>query len=170
MPYRWEKTEKAPDHSGAFSTPLVLNLWPHRSLTRQGFVTFIAASASLLALPLLALLGTSALWIILAFMSASVAATWAALTRNNRDRTVYERLTVSRDDFTLTHRDAEGREQVWRANPYWVRVLLHPTGGPVPNYITLKGGDREVELGRFLTPDERVIVASELREVLSSLK
>jgi uncharacterized membrane protein len=37
-----------------------------------------------------------------------------------------------------------------------VRVILHARGGPVPQYLTLQGGDREVELGAFLTPPERV--------------
>ncbi len=169
MPYRWEKPDKAPDPSGAFSMPLVLNLWPHRSLTPQGFASFIAASAALLALPLLALLGTSALWVIFAFMAASMAAIWAALARNNRDRTVSERLILGRDEIVLTHRDGQGSEQAWSCNPYWVRVTLHPTGGPVPAYLTLKGQDREVELGAFLTPEERTALADELRATLAGL-
>ena len=55
----------------------------------------------------------------------------------------------------------------WEANPYWVRAKLHTKGGPVPNYLTLTGGAREVELGRFLTPLERVelkgLIEKELR-------
>lgn len=169
MPYRWEKPDKALDPSGALSLPVVLQLWPHRSLTPRGFVSFIGASAALLAFPLLALLGTPALWVIFAFAAASIAGIWAALTRNNRDRAVSEQLFLWRDRIILTHRDGQGREQTWSANPYWVRVTLHPTGGPVPAYLTLKGQDREVELGAFLTPEERRALADELRARLAGL-
>jgi len=58
----------------------------------------------------------------------------------------------------------------WEANPYWVRVALHAKGGPVPNYLTLSGGGREVELGAFLSPPERVELKSLLeRELRSAL-
>ena len=49
----------------------------------------------------------------------------------------------------------KGKRQDWEANPYWLRVTLHETDGPVPNYLTLKGDGREVELGAFLSEDER---------------
>ena len=38
--------------------------WPYRSLTNRGFVTFIAITATMLLVPLLALLGTELLWAI----------------------------------------------------------------------------------------------------------
>ena len=48
----------------------------------------------------------------------------------------------------------------WEANPYWVRLKLHEAGGPVPKYLTLSGAGREIELGAFLTPGERVELKS----------
>jgi uncharacterized membrane protein len=44
--------------------------------------------------------------------------------------------------------------------------VLHKKGGPVPEYITLAGGPREVELGAFLSEEERVTLAPELRRAL----
>ena len=58
MPYEWTDTESA----------VLLRLRPHRSLQARGFVTFIAATALMLFLPLLALLGTALLWGILPFV------------------------------------------------------------------------------------------------------
>jgi uncharacterized membrane protein len=46
-------------------------------------------------------------------------------------------------------------------------VALHEEAGPVPNYVTLRGGDREVEIGAFLSADERAALYDELTHRLS---
>ena len=45
-------------------------------------------------------------------------------------------------------------------------VHLHPKGGPVENYITLRGGDREVEIGAFLDVSERLALYGDLKRAL----
>ncbi len=40
----------------------------------------------------------------------------------------------------------------------------------MPHYLTLKGEGREVELGAFLTEDERLRLADDLRERLARLR
>jgi uncharacterized membrane protein len=161
MPYSWSEV--------SLDGPRHLTLRPHRSLGPQGFAAFIALTALLLAVPLLALMGGPALWFVLAFAIPAVWAVWTALRRNVRDGLLTEELTLTRDEARLTRRAPGGTEQTWTANPYWVRVTLYPTEGPVPEYLTLTGGDREVELGSFLSPDERQRLATELRDVLASL-
>lgn len=51
-----------------------------------------------------------------------------------------------------------------------MRLTLHATGGPVPQYLTLKGEGREVELGAFLTEAERKLLAAEITERLRKLR
>ena len=170
MPYRWDIATEAPEQSGASSVQASrLTLWPHRSLTPSGFVTFIAAPALLLALPILTLLGQPALWFVLAFAASAVWAVWTALRRTSRDATRGEVLTLTPDrlsvEHTLTHPPRR-----WDTNPYWVQVILYPSGGPVPDYLTLTGGGREVELGAFLTPEERRKLAEELRDHFAQLR
>lgn len=162
MPYRWHP---------ATGPETTLTLWPHRSLTRRGFVAFIAATALTLALPLMSLLGTPALWMILPFATLVLWALWLALRTNNRQTgKIRECLTLTRDRAHLIHEDAQGHSHEWQANPYWVRITLHATEGPVPNYLTLTGGDRTVELGRFLAPEERARLAEELSQTLARLR
>lgn len=139
-----------------------LRLWPHRSLPRRGFVWFIGGTAALLALPLLAVLGTVVLWGLLPFIAAAVAGLWWGLARSYRDGTLTEVLTIGPDRITLTRRAPDGTEQHWQADRYWVRAHLHPEGGPVPDYLTLTGGGREVEIGAFLTAEERRALHREL--------
>ena len=100
----------------------------------------------------------------------AVAAIWWALQRSYRDGDITEHLTIWPDRMTLTRQGPHGKRAEWQANPYWVTPVLHATGGPVPNYITLRGGDREVELGAFLTEDERITLHGEVTNLLSHMK
>jgi uncharacterized membrane protein len=43
-------------------------------------------------------------------------------------------------------------------------VHLYGTEGPLPNYVTLSGNGREVEIGAFLSEDERKSLFKELTE------
>jgi uncharacterized membrane protein len=159
MPYEWLPP------SGDPATRL--HLWPHRSLSRRGFVAFIGVTAALISLPLASLIGNPALWVLLPFLILAVAGIWWALMRSYRDAQIIEDLTLTRDQITLTRHGPRGKRQEWNANPHWVQVILHATDGPVPNYLTLRGGPREVELGAFLSEPERLTLSSELRNALA---
>jgi len=141
---------------------LALRLTPYKSLTPEGFVWFIGITAALISMPLLSILGTSVFWALLPFLLAAIWGIWAALKRSWRDMELYEDVTLWDDLIRIERHDPRKPPRDWEANPYWVRATLHAKGGPVPNYLTLKGGAREVELGAFLTPLERV----ELKDLL----
>lgn len=139
-----------------------LHLWPHRSLTQRGFVWFVGLTAALIGVPLLAVLGSPVVWALLPFLLGTLWAIWFALRKNGRDRDIVEDLTLSRERISLTRHEPGGKRRDWEANPYWLRVTLHATGGPVPNYLTLKGEGREVELGAFLSEEERIALRDDL--------
>ena len=162
MPYEW--TAPTADH------PARLQLWPYRSLPQRGFVGFFAITIVLVALPLLSVLGSPVLWFILMFIALALSGMWVALKRSYRDAEIIEHLTLDRDHLTLTRHGPRGRRQDWQANPHWVQIRLHETGGPVPNYLTLKGDGREVELGAFLSEDERLILKDDLQRRLNALR
>jgi len=161
MPYEWQ--HDAEDRPR-------LHLWPHRSLTQRGFVAFFAITTTLIALPALAVLGSPVLWGVLPFFALTVTGTWYALRRNQRDTEIIEDLMLQGDAISLVRYGPRGRRQNWRANPHWVRVTLHRTGGPVPNYLTMKGEGREVEIGAFLSEDERIALYAELASALARLR
>ena len=146
-----------------------LALWPYRSLPRRGFVWFIGLTAGLISLPLLALLGTTYLWMMLPFLAAAVAAIWYFLERSYKDGLILETLTIWSDHMTLSRQNPRAASQHWEANPYWVTVHMHPNSGPVENYITLRGGNRHVEIGAFLSVAERKLLLTELQSALARL-
>lgn len=147
MPYQWTADPQTPT--------TLLRLWPYRSLPKTGFVWFIGATAILLTLPLISQLGTPGLWVLLPFLLAAITGIWVALQHSYCTGAISEELTLTRDLITLHRHTPRRPDQSWQANPHWVRTALHPTGGPVPQYLTLSGNGREVELGAFLTPEER---------------
>jgi uncharacterized membrane protein len=159
MPYHWSDT---PDG------PLVLSLTAHRSLPPKGFAAVILITVAFLALPLISVLGTAVLWWMLPFLGAAVWALWAALRRSYRDGEVSEALTRSGDILTLTHSPARGADLSWSCNVYWAKVEAHQQNGPVPNYLTLSGNGRQVELGRFLSEDERKELFVEMQSYLGN--
>ncbi|MGD9862156.1 MAG: DUF2244 domain-containing protein [Pseudodonghicola sp.] len=159
MPYKW--TDPVPG-----SETRELQLWPHNSLPPRGLGIFVLATFALLLVPLLALLGSVLLWGILPFILLAVGGIWYALNRSYRDRRILEVLTLTADMAHLNRRNPDGSEQDWECNRYWARVKLHPEGGPVPNYVTLKGAGREVEIGAFLSEDERKALYDELLTAL----
>ncbi|WP_299353634.1 DUF2244 domain-containing protein [uncultured Shimia sp.] len=157
MPHRWTPDERT-----------ILTLWPHRSLPRRGFAAMILMAFGLGSLPLMGLLGTVVLWGILPFVLVMVGALWWGLERSYKDGDILEELQLLGDQLTLTHRPARGQTQSWSCNVYWARAEIHVNGGPVPHYVTLTGNGRTVEIGRFLSEDERKILFTELSDFLRS--
>jgi uncharacterized membrane protein len=168
MPYRWVPSEGLPLLSEAGQRSLQLG--PYRSLSRQGFVWFIGATAGLISLPMLSILGSPALWVILPFVLLVMSGVWWALDRSFRDAEIVEVLTLAKSEVRLIRQGPKDAHREWAANAFWVSVILHQTGGPVANYLTLRGGPREVELGAFLSDDERLELHRELQSALVALR
>lgn len=161
MPYAWTHPDE--DHRS-------LTLWPHRSLPRRGMAAFVLGTFTLITIPLYPLLGTAVLWGLLPFLLAAVGAVWWGLERSYRDGNIVEELTLDSTHIHLTRTNPKGDRQEWDCNSYWARAELHPQGGPVPFYVTLSGNGRTVEIGAFLSEDERKALFNDLCEALRSAK
>lgn len=159
MPYEWTTPPDAPARR--------LRLWPHQSLPPKGFAAFILATFTLILIPTLPLLGTKLLWALLPFVLLAVAGIYFALQRNHHARRIEEVLTLDTDTARLTHRRPDGVVKEWDCNRYWTTVTKYEKGGPVPHYVTLSGKGREVEIGAFLSEDERIALFEELQRSLA---
>jgi len=129
----------------------------------------LADCVGFLMLPLLSLLGTLALWAMLPFMLVVLFAIWLSFLRNYRDGGLFEELTLWPDMIVVHRHNPRHAAQDWQANPYWISLSLRQEGGPVENYLTLKGAGREIELGAFLSPEERFELHHELNHALGHL-
>lgn len=162
MPYQWT-TEPG-------SEAQQMRLWPHQSLPERGFAAFILTTFTLILIPTLPLLGTVLLWGLLPFVLLAVAGIYGALRYNRRSRQIEEVLTIDTERAHLTHRTARGEVKEWDCNRYWTRVTKYDAEGPVPHYVTLSGKGREVEIGAFLSEEERIALFDDLNRSLRSEK
>jgi uncharacterized membrane protein len=121
-------------------------------------------------IPLIGVLGTLALWGVLPFVLLMVAGLWWGLEHSYKSGEILEELRLEGEDLCLTHSPVKGAAQEWRCNGYWARVEMHVSGGRVPFYVTLSGNGRQVEIGSFLSEDERKALFGELKDYLTSLQ
>jgi uncharacterized membrane protein len=143
-----------------------VTLWPHRSLSPAGFRAVLGGAAAAFALPVVALAGTKAIWVMAPLAAFHVWLLGWFFRRSYRDAELTETVRLWPDLIAVERREPSGRVLSWAANPYWVRVALRPEGR-VENYLTLSGGGREIELGAFLAPWERESLGRDLEAALA---
>lgn len=140
-------------------------LAPHRSATWRENLYLVAAVAAL-ALPIAigwALLGY---WVILPLCGLELLALVAGLYWSSHALLAREVVTVGDDAITIEagRRRVERRFELRR---HWARVTLAPGRGKAhPRRLIVRSHGRAVELGRFLTDDERGEAAGRLRELI----
>jgi|TARA_B110000908_G_scaffold155561_1_gene193868 uncharacterized membrane protein len=158
MPYTW--TTQPSDKTQ------IMQLKPDESLPARGMAAFVLTTFTLILIPVIALLGTPVFWVLLPFVLLAVWGLYFALQQNHKQRQITEVLTLSKDNAQLTRKGPKGDTQTWECNRYWTQVNMHETDGPVPHYVTLKGMGREVEIGAFLSEEERITLYDDLSAAL----
>lgn len=160
MPYAWQPDQ--PDGTRR------LTIWRHRSLTPQGFAWVIGLTAGALTLPLLAVIGTAVLWGLLPFALAALGGLWIAVQHDWKGGGPVEEIALTPALMSVVRHDPGRPDRHWQGNPYWVRLSLR-RDGPVEDYLTLTDGRREIELGAFLSPEERRTLQADLSDALAAL-
>lgn len=145
---------------------LSLTIWPHRSLSARGFRVVLAVASILLFIPLLAIIGTGALYVIAVFMALDLLLLWGMIRLSYRSGRICETVSIWPDRLLVERSEPNGASRVWEANPHWVKVQLIDTRR-VPDYLVLSSSGRDIELGAFLTPEERRGLAREIRDGLA---
>ncbi len=146
-----------------------VTLWPNRSLGPVGFRNTMLILALGFALPVLPFVWAGGFWILLPFITAAFAALWLAFKANNRHGQLREHVSLWKDLIAVERHELSGEVKRWSCNPYWMRSKLVKDGGPVDNYLTLIGSDREIELGAFLSPEERVELLADIKAAIKGL-
>jgi len=157
MPYQWTTEPDAVRQE--------LRLWPHNSLPKRGMAAFILATFTMILIPVLTMLGSPVLWGLLPFAMAAVWGMHFALQSNKRARRILEVLTLDAQSAQLVRTEPSGSVKEWDCNRHWATINKYDTDGPIPHYVTLRGMGREVEIGAFLSEEERVALYEDLLRV-----
>lgn len=146
--------------------PQTMRLWPHNSLPARGMAAFVLSTFTLISIPALPLLGSPLLWGILPFTLAAVWGMFWALQRNHSARQINEALVLDETMASLVRTNPKGDVQAWKCERYWTQVTKYESEGPIPHYVTLRGKGREVEIGAFLSEEERIALYDDLLRAL----
>lgn len=123
-------------------------------------------TAFMLTMPLWGIAGTPVFWGLAPFMVMAFIGLWFAIRRNGRNLELTETVWIWRDEVRVERREADGRVLRWQADPMKVRLHLHKDA-KIDDYLTVTGGGREIELGAFLAPEERVDLAADVERALT---
>jgi uncharacterized membrane protein len=144
-------------------------LRPNRSLSPSGFRWLMGIMATGFAMPVLALARTAAMWVIAGVAAIVMALLWGLIKYNYFTGCLTEELRLWPDLVTVERREPWGRVQRWSANPYWVDITIEDAR-TVDSYLTIRGSDRRIEVGVFITAEERRELALELRKQIRGLR
>lgn len=169
MPYSTLPLKNYPAAGFSQERPLLaLKLWPNRSLPKTGFIYLLLTVWFFMTIPMLALLGSASFWGVIPFCLLTLLMLSISLRKNYNDGNIVEKLLVWSDLITVERVEVNKSIKKWEAVPYWSTVKLYKENGPVDQYLTLKGNGREIELGSFLSPEEREKIYSKLKCLIKS--
>lgn len=139
-------------------------LVPHRSLSPRGFLILMTAICLFAFAAGLGFFLAGA-WPIVGFLGLDVLLIFIAFRINYRHARMSETLTLSRSTLVVERTDHWGQSESWRFQPYWLQVLIDDPPRS-DSKLTLRSHGKQLTIGSFLTPEERLEVAQELRAAL----
>lgn len=161
---------------GAQSNDWHVELWPNRSLSRQGlraFLLILGGCFGVFFLMTATAPGSetsptglvTVLMVIIPFIVLVFGCVVWAFAANNREGRYVERLHFDGQNLVVEANHPKRPPLRWEFQPYWTRVMTRTTRH-VENQLILKQRDRAVAIGAFLTPEERSDLAEEIRAAI----
>lgn len=138
---------------------------PPRGLSARGMRWLCGLAVGVAAIPavLFAALGA---WPILGFLGGEVALVLGLVALHRRwNRAASESVLLTEGRLLVRRADGRGGRESAELEPYWAQVVLQERPGAVPVLIAAARG-RQVEIGRFLSPDEKRELAEALQAAL----
>ena len=158
-----------PQHDGG-QDPLIFDalLSPHRSLSPRGFAILLIAVCAVAFVAGMAFFLIGA-WPVVGFLGLDVALIYLAFRINYRHSRMHETVALTRRNLTVRRVDHRGRVASWRFQPTWLQVLIDE---PPQHHsqLVLRSHGRSLVIGSFLSPAERLDLATALRRALAQAR
>jgi uncharacterized membrane protein len=137
-------------------------LYPNRSLGRFGFHLLMAAIVLVSAAIGAACVAAGA-WPVTGFLGTDVLLLYLAFRWNYRQGRRAEFIRLHGAELAVHRVEPSGRRREWRFDAHWVRVTVDGD-----HQLTLSSHGRSLNIGAFLSPDERRELGSALRAALAA--
>ena len=134
---------------------------PNSALTADNKVKVVVLLAII---PLLIGVGFSLIgaWLVMPFVGLEILALAIAFYYLNNHEADYESISIDGDSLVVERSTAQQVSQDV-INPYWVKILQHK----LPNgelHLYLQSHGKEIEVGRYLTREQRELLAKQLKQ------
>ena len=152
------------------ASPLLnLTLWPNRSLNKKHFYVLMVVTFGAMMITIIPFVGTQTFFVMLPFSAITLMLLFLSIVLNYQSGKLYENIKIWPDLIEVKRYEINGTSKEWTANPYWTKVNLYKKGQKIQNYLTLTGNGREVEVGAFLAPNERIEIKQKIDTVFKQL-
>ncbi|MEM9471104.1 MAG: DUF2244 domain-containing protein [Pseudomonadota bacterium] len=149
------------------SSPITIELYPYRSLSRKGFIILMSCIAAVSFIAGVAFLLMGA-WPVFGFFGLDVALIWWAIKRNYRDAECQENICISDEEVTITRMKAHRPDQTQTLVRAWAKVRLEEDAErELIGRLFLSSREMVTEIGSFLAPYDRKSLAATLKEILA---
>lgn len=143
-----------------------ITLTPHRSLSRQGFLTVMALIAGLNFIAGTVFYAIGA-WPVVGFCGLDVLIMYWAFRRNFADSAEAERILADGDNLVLERLNRTGKATAISFNRRWVKVdLERDEERELIGRLFLRSHGKSHEIARFLGAEERLSLAEALRRAI----
>ena len=148
-----------------------LTIWPHRSLSRNGFAVLITMLAILLSTIGVGFFLAGA-WPVIGFLGLELLVVWGAFNLNYRAAKVRETIEANTETLQIACTDERGKSSITQFPVGWLRVYLSPSVTPdvssrYRQRVVLSSHGRTVEVGAFLHPAEKAKLHREVDGMVS---
>jgi uncharacterized membrane protein len=139
-------------------------LYPNRSLGRTGFAVLMGAIVLVSAAIGAGFMMVGA-WPVTGFLGLDVVLIFLAFRWHDREARRAEFVRLDGDGLTVRRLAPDGSSASWHFEPYWLRVSIEAAGRHDRRLI-LRSHGRQLEIGAFLTQEERQELARALEAAL----
>ena len=158
----WEEKKERPF--------LRMRLVPNRSLDSYGTKVVFALIACGFLLPIIPFIGSPIGTTLTIFSGLTFYLFLTLLQKNFQQGNTFEEILILKNKIIVVHKEKNKEQKTWEGNPYWTRVHLDFNNPKLKNYLTLTGKGRHIELGAFLSPDERAELRDKIQNALAKAK
>jgi uncharacterized membrane protein len=145
-----------------------IELVPHCSLTVRGAIVFYVGLCGV-SFGVAGLFATQGFWPILPFAGLEMLLLAWALRTSFARRRDFEAIVISECDVLVDHAERGRREQVLFSR-HWAQVKLRrPVSRLHPSRLMIESQGRALEVGRFLTEEERRGLAIRLQRLIGRM-